>query len=89
MEGQVGEKGQVIAGLWGSSKGLSLGWGPRVTRAMWIAKPRPGRSVSGTGSLITIIKKKKKIFLSRRCSGIILPFWGLFSLICSHKLSGA
>ena len=25
MEGQVGEKGQVIAGLWGSSEGLSLG----------------------------------------------------------------
>lgn len=29
VEGQVGEKGQVIAGLWGSSKGLSLGWGGR------------------------------------------------------------
>ena len=29
MEGQVGEKGQVLGGLWGSSRGLSLGWGGR------------------------------------------------------------
>lgn len=37
MEGQVGEKGQVIAGLWGSSVGgLSLGWGGRqLVRGGW------------------------------------------------------
>ena len=29
MEGQVGEKGLILGGLWGSSGGLSLGWDGR------------------------------------------------------------
>ena len=62
-------------------------------RAMWIAKPRPGRSVSGTGSLITIIKRKKKIFLSRRCVACLASFYhpgGYLALsVLSYKLSGA
>ena len=48
MEGQVGEKGQVIAGLWGSSEGLSLGgvggkrgWGAEPGLG-WGAEPGVG-----------------------------------------------
>lgn len=45
-----------------------------------------------TGPLITVIKRKKNIFLSRRCvrrlPGIILPFWEPFSLVLNN-LSGA
>lgn len=42
MEGQVGEEGQVIAGLWGSSGELSLGWG-------WEALVRGGWGKRGGG----------------------------------------
>lgn len=42
MEGQVGEKGQVIAGLWGSSGGAEPGVGWEAACPRWVGESGGG-----------------------------------------------